>query len=91
MSALPSPTALEEMLSASEHSGNQKECCSKIMTSLDNIEPEFIFHEDGNLWFYESDESMHLSWQVDGKIGDQVHIRIILPDLITGGREEGQQ
>ena len=55
------------------------------------VAPKLIFDENGHGRIRQVQELLHTSRGIKGQVTNHVRPRIVLPHLIAGGREEGQQ
>ena len=58
---------------------------------VEQVEPEFVFHEDGDFWMRRVEEPARVAQCVDRQVEDVIHALIVLADLVTRRREEREQ
>ena len=58
---------------------------------VEQVEPEFVFHEDGDFWMRRVEEPARVARCVDRQVEDVIHALIVLADLVTRRREEREQ
>ena len=58
---------------------------------VEQVEPEFVFHEDGDFGMRRVEEPARVARRVDRQVEDVIHALIVLADLVTRRREEREQ
>ena len=81
----------EEILSFSEDARYTVQWNFVVMKPVNIVAPELIFDENGDFRTCKFHETSCVERSVDGEIGDDVRHLIVFPDLVSRGREEGEQ
>ena len=88
---IAAPVPFEEYLSGAEDARHAVERHVTVLEHVEVVGPELILDEDGHHGTHRAQETARVADGVNRQIADDVGAGIILPHLITGGREERQQ